>query len=239
MYPGSVRLSTILKVTAVSCFVGAIVLRPLMAFAPFYVPSVHIVAAGLIPLALYSLVALACAITLERGRLVGLMWSGIAATAISVIAWAALAMAASVGRVNDEFWALLILPVNNWALLCAVIGLLMQRRLHVAWGVYVRGVTIGLAALLAVLFPIAVWQWQQMEDHWYRIIAALAVLLTFGVIGTLILSRLRQISGVQESQEVIRMPLTVTCPRCELRQDMVTGGDACYLCGLQIKVMVP
>lgn len=237
MYSGSVRLSTILKVTAVSCFVGAIVLRPLMALAPFYVPSVNIVAAGLIPLAVYSLAALACAITLERGRLVGLMWSGIAATAITVIAWAALAMADSVGRVNNEFWAVLILPVNDWALLCAVIGLLMQRRLHVAWGVYARGVTIGIAALLAVLFPIAVWQ--HMEDPWGRFIPALAVLLTFGVIGTLILSRLRQISGVQESQEVIRMPLTVTCPRCELRQDMVTGGDACNRCGLQIKVMVP
>ena len=231
------RLSTILKVTAVSCFVGAIVVRPLMAFAPFYVPGVHIITASLIPLAVYSMAALACAITLERGRLVGLMWSGIAASAVAVIAWAALAMAASVGRVDDEFWALLILPVNGWALLCAVIGLLMQRRLHVAWGVYVRGVTIGLAALLAVLLPIAVWQ--QMDDLWGRFIPALAVLMTFGVIVTLILSRLRQISGVEESQEVIRMPLTVTCPRCELRQDMVTGGDACNRCGLQIKVMVP
>ena len=158
-------------------------------------------------------------------------------TAITVIAWAALAMADNVGRVNNEFWAVLILPVNDWALLCAVIGLLMQRRLHVAWAVYARGVTIGLAALFAVLLPIAAWQ--QMEDPWGRLIPALAVLLTFGVILTLILSRLRQIAGVKESQEVIRMPLTVTCPRCELRQDMVTGGDDCNRCALQIKVMVP
>lgn len=237
MYPGRVRLSTILKVAAVSCFVGAIGLRPLMAIAPFYVPGARIVAAGLIPLAVYSLAALACAITLERGRLVGLMWSGIAASAIAVIAWASLAMATSMGRVDHEFWALLILFVNDWALLCAVIGLLMQRRLHVAWGVYARAVTIGLATLLAVLVPIAAWQ--EMEDPWGKLIAALAVLLTFGVFVTLILSRLRQIAGVKESQEVIRMPLTVTCPRCELRQDMVTGGDACNRCALQIKVMVP
>ena len=106
----------------------------------------------------FALAALACATTLEQGRCMALMWSGIAATALSATGWVAfeLQVAVLTSRV-EQLWVSWLVPPTCWAGLCVVIGLVMQRRQPSAVGVWMRRATIAGAALLAAAVPPAVW----------------------------------------------------------------------------------
>ena len=45
--------------------------------------------------------------------------------------------------------------------------------------------------------------------------------------------------GDETGEDVERMDIRLTCPRCGLRQMLQTGGAQCGGCGLRIRIAVP
>jgi len=234
------RLSKALKWMAMGSFAAMAAMRIGSMFAPFGFAGLGGLAGGAMIITGFALAALACASTLEQGRCMALMWSGIAASALSAIAWLAFELQQAVLTSRaEQLWVSSLVPPTCWAGLCVVIGLVRQRRQPRAVGVWLGRATIAGAALLAAAIPPAVWfDMGRLEDDVVRSLGALAVLIAMGMVATMVIARLRQLEGV-EDQEHVRMDFTATCPRCELRQSMITGGDVCRNCGLRVKVIVP
>ncbi len=234
------RLTKALKWTAMGSFAAVVAMWIGSMFAPFMFVGLGGLTGGAVIITGFALAALACASTLERGRCMALMWSGIAALALSATGWVAFELQVAVLTSRaEQLWVSWLVPPTCWAGLCVVIGLVMQRRQPSAIGVWVGRATIAGAALLAAAVPPAVWfDMGRLEDEVVRSLGALAVLIVLGMVATMIIARLQQLEGV-EDQEHVRLDFTATCPRCELRQSMITGGDVCRNCGLRVKVIVP
>ena len=221
-------------------FAAMVAMRIGSIFAPFMFVGLESLAGGAVIITGFALAALACATTLEQGRCMALMWSGIVASALSATAWVAFALRQGMLTPQTaQLWVSWLVPPTCWAGLCVVIGLVMQRRQPSAVGVWLGRATIAGAALLAAAIPPAVWfDLGRLEDEVVRSLGALAGLIALGMVATMIIARLQQLEGV-EDQEHVRLDFAATCPRCELRQSMVTGGDVCRHCGLRVKVIVP
>ncbi|MHC4609814.1 MAG: hypothetical protein ACYS7M_05650 [Planctomycetota bacterium] len=234
------RLTKALKWTAIGSFAAVIAMWIGSIFAPFMFVGLAGLTGGAVIITGFAAAALACASTLEQGRCMALMWSGIAALALSATGWIAFALrGGALTSQAEQLWVSWLAPPTCWAGLCVVIGLAMQRRQPGVVGAWTRRATIAGAALLAAAIPPVVWfDLGHLEDEVVRGLGALAVLIVLGTVATLIIARLQQLEGV-EDQEHVRLDFTATCPRCELRQSMVTGGDVCRNCGLRVKVIVP
>ncbi|MHC5007372.1 MAG: hypothetical protein ACYTGF_08465 [Planctomycetota bacterium] len=234
------RLTRVLKWTAMASFAAVVAMWIGSIFTPFMFAGLGRLAGGALIITGFTLVALACATTLEQGRCMALMWSGIAAAALSGTGWVAFSLQQAVLTPRaEQLWASWLVPSTCWAGLCVVIGLVRQRRQPSAVGVWLGRATIAGAALLAAAIPPAVWfDMGRRQADVVRSLGALAVLIVMGMVATMVIARLRQLEGV-EDQEHVRLDFTATCPRCELRQPMITGGDVCRHCGLRVKVIVP
>lgn len=234
------RLSTVLKWMTLGSFLTMVALSVVTAASPFLFGGMDALSAGAAIVMWFSLAALACATTLEQGRCTALMWSGVVAAAGSAAGWLAFRFqfGALTGPAADV-WVSWLMPSTCWSGLCVVVGLVMQQRQTRAVGLWLRRATIAGAAVLAGSIPPVVWLGLWWRGSWaFRIDGALAVLVCLGMVATMIVARLRQLEGV-EGPELVRLDFTATCPRCELRQPLVTGGDVCRRCGLHIKVIVP
>lgn len=234
------RLTTALKWTTLASFAAMVVLTTAAVLAPFVVAGLDALSTGAAILMCFALMALACATTLEQGRCMALMWSGIAASGLSAAGWLAFRFqgGAPTGPAAHA-WVAALMPTTCWAGLCVVTGLAMQQRQTGAVGLWLRRATIAGAALLAVSIPAVVWlELWDPRDGLVQVLGALAVLVGLGLVATMIVARLKHLEGLQD-EEPIRLRFTATCPRCALRQPMVTGGDVCGRCGLQVKVTVP
>jgi hypothetical protein len=234
------RLSAALKWTTFVSFVAMVALSVVAMLAPFLVGGLDALSAGAGIVMWFSLLALGCATTLEQGRCMALMWSGIVASALSAAGW--LAFRFQGGALTGpaaHLWVASLMPTTCWAGLCVVVGLAMQQRQTTAVGLWLRRATIAGAVLLAASIPPVVWLdlWRPADEA-IKFLGALSVLVALGLVATMIVARLRQLEGI-EDHELVRLDFTATCPRCELRQPMVTGGDVCSRCGLQVKVIVP
>jgi hypothetical protein len=234
-----VRLTAVLKWTTFGSFLAMVALWGIAMLSPFLVFGLDALTTGAGIVVCFSLAALACATTLEQGRCMALMWSGVVAAALSAAGWLAFRFQGALTGPAAERWVSVLMPTTCWTGLCVVIGLVMQQRQTHAVGLWLRRATIAGAALLAASIPPAIWLdlWRSPNAA-LRIQGALAVLVGLGMVATMILARLRQLEGV-EGQEHLRLDFTATCPRCALRQRLVTGGDVCSRCGLHIKVIVP
>jgi len=234
------RLTRVLKWTAMVSFAAVVAMWIGSIFTPFMFAGLGRLAGGALIITGFTLVALACATTLEQGRCMALMWSGIAAAALSGTGWVAFSYQQFVLTPQaGQLWASWLVPPTCWAGLCVVIGLVRQRRQPSAVGVWLGWATIAGAALLAAAIPPAVWfDLGRRQEDVVRSLGALAVMIVMGMVATMVIARLRQLEGV-EDQEHVRLDFTATCPRCELRQSMITGGDVCRHCGLRVKVIVP
>jgi hypothetical protein len=221
-------------------FLAMVALSVVAAASPLLIGGLDALSAGAAIVMWFSLAALACATTLEQGRTTALMWSGIVASAGSAAGW--LGFRFQLGALTGpdaDLWLSWLMPSTCWTGLCAVVGLVMQQRQTRAVGLWLRRATIAGAAVLAGSIPPVVWLDLWWGGSWaFRIEGALAVLVGLGMVATMILARLRQLEGV-EGAELVRLDFTATCPRCALRQPLVTGGDVCSQCGLHIKVIVP
>jgi hypothetical protein len=236
----AMRLTTVIKWTAMGSFAVVIVMWVGSMFAPHVFMGLQPLAGGALMATGFALAALACASTLEQGRSIALMWSGIVTSTLATAGWIAFGFRQPrMTPAAEELWVSLLVPLTCWVGLCAIIGLVRQRRQPIAVGVWVGRATIAGAALLAAAIPLAVsFDLGRWEDDVVRGLGALSVVVVLGLVAAMVIARLRQLEGVEE-QEHVRLDFTAVCPRCELRQPMVTGGDVCRHCGLNIRVIVP
>lgn len=236
------RLTTVLRWTASGSFAAVILMWIAAVFGPFMVGWVGSLAGGLMLVMLFALAALGCAATLEQGRCMPVMRSGIAAATVAAVGWFTFRfLVPALNASTEAWWVGVLTPVTSWTGLCTVTALVMLRRRPSAVGVWTGRVTIACAAALAAAVLPAVWlegRLGRVERTLERGLGILAVVVVLGLVVTLILARLRQLEGADD-EEHIRLDFTARCPRCELRQELVTGGDACSGCGLRIKVIVP
>lgn len=237
------RLSTILKWIFLITLLGGIALLVVARTSLFWMTAgweVLISAAFLI--AIFSAMALACALTMERGRLRSLLWTGIAASILSAGGWIGLAwLSRSLPSPLQEMWAKAMIVPTSWSVFCAVTALLMRRRLTSRVGLIVRTITIISISLFAIATPLMVWYDDppgQFNETLIKIVSIAATIGTFGLISTMLIGGYRQHDG-DADEEVIRLQMSATCPRCGLRQPLLTGGDTCKRCSLRIKVFVP
>ena len=191
---------------------------------------------------LFSAPALACALTMERGRLRALLGTGIAASILSAGGWIGLVwLLPSLPTPLDQMWTNTMVVPTSWSVFCAVIALLMRRRLTNRVGFIVRTITIISISLLAVMFPPMVWYDDhagRVDEVMYKTASITATIGAFGLISTMLIAGYVRF-GSDDDEEVICLQMSATCPRCGLRQRILTGGDACERCSLRIKVIVP
>lgn len=237
------RLSTIFKWIFLTSLLCGIALVAVLRTGFFWMTTgweVLISAAFLS--ALFSAPALACALTMERGRLRALLWTGIATSILSAGGWIGLVwLSPSLPAPLDQMWTNTMAVPTSWSVFCAVIALLMRRRLTNRVGFIVRTITIISISLLAVLIPPIVWYEAlpgRFDEVVFKIASIAATIGAFGLISTMLIARYGRFEGDDE-EEVIRLPMSATCPRCGLRQRILTGGDTCERCSLRINVIVP
>ncbi len=237
------RLSTIFKWIFLTSLLCGIALVAVLRTGFFWMTTgweVLISAAFLS--ALFSAPALACALTMERGRLRALLWTGIATSILSAGGWIGLVwLSPSLPTPLDQMWTNTMAVPTSWSVFCAVIALLMRRRLTNRVGFIVRTITIISISLLTVMIPPMVWH-DDLPGRFYEVLIKIASVTAtigaFGLISTMLIASYGRFEGDDE-EEVIRLQMSATCPRCGLRQRILTGGDACERCSLRIKVIVP
>ncbi len=237
------RLSTIFKwifLITLLCGIALLVVSRISLFWMTAGWEVLIFAAFLS--AIFSAMALACALTMERGRLRSLLWTGIAASIFSAGGWIGLVwLYPSLPSPLERMWTNAMMIPTSWSLFCAVTALLTHRRLTSRIGLVVRTITIISISLFAITTPLMLWYDDppgQYDETLIKIVLIAATIGTFGLISTMLIGGYRQYE-CDADEEVIRLQMSATCPRCGLRQPLLTGGDACKRCSLRIKVIVP
>ena len=192
---------------------------------------------------LFSAVSLACALTIERGRFEKLLWSGIAASVIAATGWSfGIWLDAFLSDTDKVLCVYILAPITSWSLLCAITAVLLRNRITNLAARITCSITIIFFALLAVLVVIVVSRTVAAShinnDAFVKPILYTTVIAVTNLLLTVILSNIKQIQGATE-EEVIKIEMGVSCPRCELKQIIMTGGASCNRCGLRIKVSIP
>ena len=175
-----------------------------------------------------SVIAMACGFAWARGRLGPLPPVGIALG----VAGFALVVAGMWPEVESEpYWkstgTMLILAVAaTHASVISPFGLARRSR-WVLWAAY------GLNAIFAALYIIAIWS-EPDDDRYWRVTAAVAILLAAATIAIPVLRRL----GEGAPSEPRTRPVEAThCPRCG-RALAREGDEACPHCGARFHVEI-
>jgi hypothetical protein len=193
-----------------------------------------------------SMFSVGFSMIIDRGKMRSLMWCGMIATWLAFIGWLTMIWSGSGDYPPGLVWWCVLF--NGMAATMLVIGILAQLRLRSRWGHAARMTTMALSFLLGVSGSVTICLVVQSEvsGHWEypmdkseiaaRASGVLAILTGCGLAATLlgfILPRLHEV----EMPVAQRLHFTAVCPRCAVKQEFVTDGDACRECGLQIKVM--
>jgi hypothetical protein len=237
------RISTILRWTLLGSLVGMLGLW-LLSFVifVFWIPTNELVGI-LLSLFLATLVSLPCALTFERGRVRGLMQSGMIAAGIGVVIVVLLSIAPRRGIPATILGVKFIKILAIWSGLCALVGLMMYERMISRIGIIIRACTVVSASIMAfsAIFLIVIEAGNANSESTFRYFGVLGVLTLFGLLATIVIVRFRELTTGDKVSEinVIRIRFTAWCPRCQVQQELQTGGATCSNCGLAIKVMVP
>jgi hypothetical protein len=197
----------------------------------------------------FSLVALCCAIVIEKRRLTPIMWTGIAAGAAALLAWLCLVwFHQTMAGDWDERVARGAGVLTIIACWCAYCGLMaLPRPSHpiargVQWG------SIGIWAFLALIWILALcWEtWLEHlvesllgEDLALRLMGVLLILGACGTVVTPILWRVQALRAAASRESVpVELRMQIVCPRCRTRQELLTGRSRCRECGLRIRITV-
>jgi len=194
-------------------------------------------------IALFSGVSLACALTIERGRFEKLLWSGIAAAIIGLTGWSfGIFFDALLSNTSKEICINILTPVTSWSALCALVAVLTRNRISNLAARVTCSITILSSALLAVFIAIMVSREVSAvyydNEVFFKPIMYVSVLAITCLLLTMLLSNIKQIQGTTE-ELIIKIEMDVSCPRCELKQSIMTGGATCSKCGMRIKVSIP
>lgn len=241
------RISTILKWALALNFIALLLTWPLsLLLMPYiYVGSLEYIMAALYLGLPFTLAALLCAVTLETGRVRKLMWSGMIAAAVSVPLWLIVIWFANSGMFLSspiENFVAFVICVTLWAAYCAVLGLLMHYRISplVSWTLRMPTIVIT-SAVFAAGVVTAVTKGDLFDDEFAmgRFFSTSIIIILIGTMLTLVLGRLRALTGDDTEDDSPRIDFTLWCPRCNLKQPFVTGPGNCRGCGLAVKVTPP
>lgn len=194
---------------------------------------------------LFAYFSLGSARALERGRLPRLMQSGLAASLISFSGCLLIILYGF--RFSPEvieFLSKLIATTALWSLWCGLTGGLVIRKTRSRSYRILRGTTMSLAGVWALLLDGMIWrerfQWPPVEDPLFVILTAFFVLTLLGFITCKLILGMQLAAGNLDDPALVkRLAFDAICPRCAGEQSLVTGGAWCRECGLEIKVIVP
>ena len=236
--------------TVIQWLLGASILAGFaLLFFRIFIPSIGFrISPGLIAAAFitsfYCLPTLLCSTALERGRLPLLMWSGIMAAAVAVVAIGG-AVVMSFDPFEDPTVASIIGSASIWTGYCGLTAGLTLRRTSSQLAKVLTAVALISTALFAAGLLLQIWfdiDTALPRHALPKYLASTATIALASSLLSLIVARLRQLaSPTPESTDVetLRLDMNVWCPRCGQQQHVQTGGASCAACGLLSKVIVP
>ena len=194
---------------------------------------------------LYSIFSLGSARALEWGRLPRLMQSGLVASLISFSGCLLIILYGF--RFSPEvieFLSKLIATTTLWSMWCGLTGGLIKRKTSLRVYKLFREATILFAGVSALFLDGMIWmerfQWPPVEDPLFLILTTIFGLTVLSATTCKLLIGMKLATGdVDDPPLIMRLEFAAICPRCDMKQSLVTGGDRCKACGLEIQVRVP
>ncbi len=190
-----------------------------------------------------------CSIVLERGRFRLLMFAAIAGYVLScILCWGLIWYPF---RMHIRAWEIQELT-GRWALtlslVSAAVTLIAMLRLIKPKGNLlrlIRVMTETCAACFAALSILMAWDvldtyFMYGPDVSFRVWSALLICSVAGLMGTPAL-RAVEIARHKDSADSglpMKIEIGITCPRCERKQSIPTGGASCAGCGLMTHIKV-
>jgi hypothetical protein len=193
---------------------------------------------------LFSMVAMGCAMVMERGRLVRLMWAGLACAALAMVSWLAAIWFPSMWRRGGDVLVQCGGTFTVAGVAIAHVGRLALYRFDQRNMEAVRVGTMATATALGAAIVTLMWFYDAIEgvideDIIFRGLGVMGVLAACGSVVTPILSRVQGLDrrGSGESMPP-RVSIELVCPRCSARQTMPAGPSHCATCRLRITIEV-
>jgi hypothetical protein len=193
----------------------------------------------------FSLVALMCAVVLERRRLTPLMWAGITSSWAAVIAW--LVLIWGDWSLLGARWERIAQAGGTFTLVAcgaALVGLLSLPRFDQRSPTIVRWSTVVVSAALAVQIFCMIWWYDWIERYiddeiLARAMGVLSILTACGSVVTPILWKVQAMRRAGSVESIpIKVKVGIECPRCHAKQSLMTGPTRCTECGLRITIDV-
>ncbi|MEE8130067.1 MAG: hypothetical protein V3T48_07260 [Vicinamibacterales bacterium] len=193
--------------------------------------------------AAFSIVALLCAVVLERRRAVAIMWAGLGSATVATLLWLALIwFHQRMSWQVEETVATTAGTFTIGGVLAAQSGLLSLPRFDNRHAGSVRRATIGVSVFLAVYFGITIWWIDDLtgiidEDVLSRAMGVLAIVAACGTVVTPILWKMQSVRHTGGAGAVpLNIDVAIVCPRCHSDQCLKTGERSCTKCGLRITI---
>ncbi|MHC5005362.1 MAG: hypothetical protein ACYTJ0_19850, partial [Planctomycetota bacterium] len=209
---------------------------------PRYGPNERILGSTAL-FAAFSVVALMCAIVLERRRLVPLMWTGIGAAIGALGFWLTLIwFERSMEWETEELIIRIGGTFTVLALHATHVGLLALPRFDRKATSLVRWATIAVSIVLAISIVDVIWDWLiddlLSDDTMVRGFGVLAILVACGTVITPILWKVQAVRRAGSVESIsVRVMVELVCPRCGAQQELRAGpGRRCGQCGLRIGI---
>jgi len=238
-----------LRTTFLRSMIGSLSLAALLGIIALLLPDligkdVEILFSTLL-FAIYSLLALCCAIVMEKRRLTALMWIGIASSVISLIVWLLLIWFDSSWQweVRDNL-ARTAGTFTTFTVVIALSGLLVLPRLDGFSAKSLRISTIVVLVLLSACIVILFWWHEWIYDNVKLDLVerGLGVLGILSASGTVIIPIVWKVQGIRRATTGESLPMhirvEVVCPRCKTHQRLLAGPNKCENCKLRIKIIV-
>lgn len=191
----------------------------------------------------YALMAYAIARVREMGHLPRLLAISLVAALVGCASMMSMIWVVELGQspTTDRWLAAIGAPATSLTAFGALAGLLTAIRLPNAALIWVRRGTIalagGFAAFISIIVLIDPWLDYDSRSTLGRIASATTVLIGIGVLSIVATVYLRRLRG-SDVPIIEPLDMTLTCPRCKLRQTIKTEGSRCEACKLGIKVSI-
>ncbi len=115
------------------------------------------------------------------------------------------------------------------------IGLMSLARLRRDYR-WIRFCTLTAVALLAIQIDITILL-EPNDDAWFRFMGIVGIFVACGTVAVPILHRVSAIKK-REAVKTVELALSMTCPRCELAQQLPAGRSKCSQCGLRFLIEI-
>lgn len=187
----------------------------------------------------YSFTAMLCVNMLCRSRYKGLMWAGVASSAIGFVAWQP-ALASEVWRLGfDE--QLIAVVGTCFTIIAAWSALFAALKSH-SWTNTLSHVmihiTLSIAAFVGAMIFLAVLI-EPRDETYFAVLGVASLLGGCSLLASMSLAMMTRVRS-QGSGETMSGKVVVNyiCPRCKVSQVTRTGLSRCTNCGLRVEITV-